>query len=539
MVKKKPKQKKEPFQKQKQNQKVIVNINTETKPKRKYTKKPKKDNDDKPPHQPQNHPQMLIHYNASAPMPLYNNPVPAQQTAFANAVQETVRQIEIPRNNGIERPQRTQTQEAEDVFYTPPSSPRTLTPAIPSSNALQAPINILPSNATPPHPLTIFSAYVLGQPIPQSATSTSPAINILSQPPPPATSILTQPTPPATSILTQPPQTRGFLADISTGAGRLRPTEPAPTAPPTAPPARPTAPARPPAPAGGLFAELLAGGGQGRLRKRQEQAPATVITSTPPPAGGLNLTPSLLSGLRTGLRASRPREEPTETATQAKERTFTEAKSRLKKTSPVITPTVAPAIIPIIHLPTQQEVLNVQHQSTSLETPAVENRLVIVSTNNRETEQPNETQNTIAREQERNKDLIARRQAETKLLRQHIAPQILGGTSLGNLNPEMIRQLRINALDPKENIIISIQPQHHEDFNESLIPEHQRNHDEEFKKYRSELRRLSILKHDSYELLLAEAKKHNIKRTHRGRMSKQELINSLLADFNQNPRNYY
>ena len=148
MVKKKPKQKKEPFQKQKQNQKVIVNINTETKPKRKYTKKPKKDNDDKPPHQPQNHPQMLIHYNASAPMPLYNNPIPAQQTAFANAVQETVRQIEIPRNNGIERPQRTQTQEAEDVFYTPPSSPRTLTPSIPSSNALQAPINILPVSYT-------------------------------------------------------------------------------------------------------------------------------------------------------------------------------------------------------------------------------------------------------------------------------------------------------------------------------------------------------------------------------------------------------
>ena len=84
MVKKKPKQKKEPFQKQKQNQKVIVNINTETKPKRKYTRKPKKDNDDKP---PQNHPQMLIHYNTNAPMPLYNNPVPAQQTAFANAVQ--------------------------------------------------------------------------------------------------------------------------------------------------------------------------------------------------------------------------------------------------------------------------------------------------------------------------------------------------------------------------------------------------------------------------------------------------------------------
>ena len=430
MVKKKPKQKKEPFQKQKQNQKVIVNINTETKPKRKYTRKPKKDNDDKPPH----HPQMLIHYNANAPMPLYNNPVPAQQTAFANAVKETVRQIEIPRNNGIERPQRAQTQETEDVFYTPPSSPRTLTPAIPSSNALQAPINILQSNATPPHPLTIFSANVLGQPIPQSATSTAPAINILSQP-----------TPPATSILTQPPQTRGFLADISTGTGRLRPTEPAPTAPPTAPPARPTAPARPQAPAGGLFAELLAGGGQGRLRKRQEQAPATVITSTPPPAGGLNLTPSILAGMRTGLRASRPREEPTETATKAKERTFTEAKSRLRRTSPGITPTVAPTIIPIIHLPTQQEVLNVQHQSTALETPAVENRLVIVSTNNRETEQPNETQNTIAREQERNKELIAKRQAETKLLIQHIAPQILGGTSLGNLNQEMIRQLRINA----------------------------------------------------------------------------------------------
>ena len=494
MVKKKPKQKKEPFQKQKQNQKVIVNINTETKPKRKYTKKPKKDNDDKPPHQPQ----MLIHYNTNAPMPLYNNPVPAQQTAFANAVQETVRQIEIPRNNGIERPQRAQTQEAEDVFYSPPSSPREITPAIP-----------------------------------QSATSTAPATSILSQPTPPAINILSQPTPPATSILTQPPPARGFLADISTGGENLRPRL---LRPRTEPPAQ--APA-PPAQAGGLFAELLAGGGQGRLRKRQEQAPATVITSTPPPAGGLNLTPSLLSGLRTGLRASRPREEPTETATQAKERTFTEAKSRLRRTSPVITPTVAPAIIPIIHLPTQQEVLNVQHQSTALETPAVENRLVIVSTNNRETEQPNETQNTIAREQERNKELIAKRQAETKLLRQHIAPQILGGTSLGNLNPEMIRQLRINALDPKENIIISIQPQHHEDFNESLIPEHQRNHDEEFKKYRSELRRLSILKHDSYESLLAEAKKHNIKRTHRGRMSKQELINSLLADFNQNPHNYY
>ena len=103
----------------------------------------------------------------------------------------------------------------------------------------------------------------------------------------------------------------------------------------------------------------------------------------------------------------------------------------------------------------------------------------------------------------------------------------------------MIRQLRINALDPKENIIISIQPQHHEDFNESLIPEHQRNHDEEFKKYRSELRRLSILKKDSYESLLAEAKKHNIKGTHRGKMSKQEIMNGLLADFNQNPHNYY
>jgi len=536
MVKKKPKQKKEPFQKQKQNQKVIVNINTETKPKRKYTRKPKKDNDDKPPH----HPQMLIHYNTNAPMPLYNNPVPAQQTAFANAVQETVRQVEIPRNNGIERPQRAQTQETEDVFYTPPSSPRTLTPAIPSSNALQAPINILPSNATPPHPLTLFSAHMLGQPIPtstpQSATSTQPAINILSQP-----------TPPATSILTQPPQTRGFLADISTGAGHLRPTAP----PPTAPPARPTAPARPPATAGGLFAELLEGGGQGRLRKRQEQAPATVITSTPPPAGGLNLTPSLLSGLRTGLRASRPRQEPTETATQAKERTFTEAKSRLKKTSPVIAPTVAPTIIPIIHLPTQQEVLNVQHQSTSLETPAVENRLVIVSTNNRETEQPNETQNTIAREQERNKDLIARRQAETKLLKEYRERQILGGNPIDNLNPEIIRQLRINALEPRENLILRIQPHHeehhqpahvrdieqNEEFNQGHIPEHQRKHDEEKAKF---ITKIKLMKqHNSHKLLNKLAKEHGFKRTHRGQPNRQELYDFLAKDFDDNPNKYY
>ena len=135
----------------------------------------------------------------------------------------------------------------------------------------------------------------------------------------------------------------------------------------------------------------------------------------------------------------------------------------------------------------------------------------------------------------------------------HIAPQILGGTSLGNLNPEMIRQLRINALDPRENLILRIQPQHEEhhqpahiehinqdeEFNQSLIPEHQRKHDEEFIKYRSELRRLTILKHDSYESLQAEAKKHNIKRIHKGRMSKQEITNSLLADFNQNPHNYY
>ena len=529
--KSKPKPKKEPYQNQSQSQNVIFNINQE-KPKRKYTQNPKINNDVKQP----NHPQMLIHYNASAPMPLYNNPVPAQQTAFANAVQETARQVEIPRNNGIERPQRVQTQEAEDVFYTPPSSPRTLTPATPRHPlallALQAPINTTPPNplgllalqapinTTPPNPLGLLA---LQAPINTLRPNATP------QPTPPATSILTQP-PPATSILTQPPPARGFLADISTGAGRLRPTAPtAPPAPPAQAPARPTA--------GGLFAELLATGGQGRLRPTA-QAPATLITSTPP-AGGLNLTPSLLAGMRTGLRSSRPREEPTKTSTQVAEHSFTEAKSRLRRTSPVITPTVAPTIIPIIHLPTQQEVLNVQHQSTALETPAVENRLVIVSTNNRETEQPNETQNTIAREQERNKDLIARRQAETKLLRQHIAPQILGGTSLGNLNQEMIRQLRINALDPKENKIISIQPQHHEDFNESLIPEHQRNHDEEFKKYRSELRRLSILKKDSYESLLAEAKKHNIKGTHRGKMSKQEIMNGLLADFNQNPRNYY
>jgi hypothetical protein len=253
--------------------------------------------------------------------------------------------------------------------------------------------------------------------------------------------------------------------------------------------------------------------------------------------------------MRTGLRTTRPREEPTETTTQAKERTFTEAKSRLRRTSPVITPTVSPTLIPIIHLPTQQEVLNVQHQSTALETPAVENRLVIVSTNNRETEQPNETQNTIAREQERNKDLIARRQAETKLLRQHIAPQILGGTSLGNLNQEMIRQLRINALDPKENKIISIQPHHEEhhqvahiinqdeEFNQSLIPEHQRKHDEEKAKF---IRKISRMKeHNSHKLLNDYAKEHGFKSTHKGKANRQELYDFLAKDFNQNPRNYY
>ena len=252
------------------------------------------------------------------------------------------------------------------------------------------------------------------------------------------------------------------------------------------------------------------------------------------------------------MRASRPRQEPTETATQAKERTFTEAKSRLKKTSPVITPTVAPAIIPIIHLPTQQEVLNVQHQSTALETPAVENRLVIVSTNNRETEQPNETQNTIAREQERNKDLIAtRRQAETKLLRQHIAPQILGGTSLGNLNPEMIRQLRINALDPRENLILRIQPHHeehhqpahvrdieqNEEFNQGHIPEHQRKHDEEKAKF---ITKIKLMKqHNSHKLLNKLAKEHGFKSSHRGKPNRQELYDFLAKDFDDNPRNYY
>ena len=253
------------------------------------------------------------------------------------------------------------------------------------------------------------------------------------------------------------------------------------------------------------------------------------------------------------MRASRPREEPTETATQAKERTFTEAKSRLKKTSPVITPTVAPAIIPIIHLPTQQEVLNVQHQSTALETPAVENRLVIVSTNNRETEQPNETQNTIAREQERNKELIAKRQAETKLLRQHIAPQILGGTSLGNLNPEMIRQLRINALDPRENLILRIQPHHEEhhqpapapiehinqdeEFKQSLIPEHQRNHDKEKAKF---IRTISRMKeHNSHKLLNKLAKEHGFKSSHRGKPNRQELYDFLAKDFDDNPNKYY
>ena len=139
MVKKKLKKEPHQKQKQKQNQKVIVNINTETKPKRTYTRKPKQNNDDKPPHQPQ----MLIHYNANAPMPLYNNPVPAQQTAFATAVQETVRQIEAPRNNGIERPQSAQTT-VRDVFHTPPSSPRA-TPAIPAPTPLLAPITPLPT----------------------------------------------------------------------------------------------------------------------------------------------------------------------------------------------------------------------------------------------------------------------------------------------------------------------------------------------------------------------------------------------------------
>ena len=451
---KKPKQKL--FQKQKQNQKVIVNINTE-KP-RKYTRKPKDKPKDKP-HQP--HPQ--IYYNATAPMPI--NPVPSQQTAFANAVQETVRQVELP--NGIERPQ----QKEPDV-YTP-------TPAIPPSNALQAPINILP-NAT--HP---FSAHI-GQSIPQSATSTQPAINIV-----------LQPTPPATSILTQPSQTRGFLADISTGAGHLRPI--APTAPAPAPSTSP------------VFTELLAA----HLRPTPRTEP-TVITP-------LNLTPSLLEAKRTGLRTPKPR-EPTETSNQA-EQSFTQTKSRLKP--PVMTPTVAP--IPIIHLPTQQEIFNVQHQRTVLETP-VDNRLILVSTNNREI--PNETQNTVAREQERNKELIARR-AETKLI-QHIAPQILGGIYV---KPEMLRQLRINALEPA--IHPPIHPPIHPSIHpiEQRIPEHQAKHDEEKAKF---VKKIKVIKnHTTHKTIHDLAKEHGFKSSHRGKPNRQELYDFLARDFDMNPQNYY
>ena len=66
---------------------------------------------------------------------------------------------------------------------------------------------------------------------------------------------------------------------------------------------------------------------------------------------------------------------------------------------------------------------------------------------------------------------MPRREAETILLRQHIAPQILGGTSVGNINPDMIRQLRIKALEPKSNETVSIQPHQHDEFIQSHTPD--------------------------------------------------------------------
>ena len=108
-------------QRQKQSQKVIVNINTEKKAKRKYVRKPKapsgasQNNPPPPPYQPQ----MVIHQNTFGPQPLIQNPTilqptPQQVSNFVSSVQETVRQVEIPKNNGIER--------------APPPQPRQPTP---------------------------------------------------------------------------------------------------------------------------------------------------------------------------------------------------------------------------------------------------------------------------------------------------------------------------------------------------------------------------------------------------------------------------
>ena len=117
----------------------------------------------------------------------------------------------------------------------------------------------------------------------------------------------------------------------------------------------------------------------------------------------------------------------------------------------------------------------------------------------------------------------------------------------------MIRQLRINALDPRENLILRIQPHHEEhhqpapapiehinqdeEFNQSLIPEHQRNHDEEKAKF---IRTISRMKeHNSHKLLNKLAKEHGFKSSHRGKANRQELYDFLLNDFNQNPHNYH
>ena len=115
----------------------------------------------------------------------------------------------------------------------------------------------------------------------------------------------------------------------------------------------------------------------------------------------------------------------------------------------------------------------------------------------------------------------------------------------------MIRQLRINALEPRENLILRIQPHHEEhhqpahiehinqdeEFNQSLIPEHQRNHDEEKAKF---IRKISRMKeHNTHKLLNDFAKKHGFKRTHRGQPNRQELYDFLAKDFDDNPNKYY
>ena len=117
----------------------------------------------------------------------------------------------------------------------------------------------------------------------------------------------------------------------------------------------------------------------------------------------------------------------------------------------------------------------------------------------------------------------------------------------------MIRQLRINALDPRENLILRIQPHHEEhhqsapapiehinqdeEFKQSLIPEHQRNHDEEKAKF---IRKISRMKeHNSHKLLNDYAKEHGFKSTHKGKANKQELNDFLARDFDENPTKYY